>query len=603
MTENVPSDALRGLNEPSHSRPSKEADPAGGLARALGSRVAIAVGLVLLTALVYGQTSFFPFVDWDDDRYVFANRIVLGGFDRHTLHWAFTTFDLFNWHPLTWLALTAEVTLLGPRAGAFHLVGATLHALNSVLLFVALDRLTGLRGRSAVVAALFCVHPVHVESVAWISEQKDTLSTLFGLLSLWCWAGWANGRSRARWLGAWLAFAASLLCKPMFVTWPFALLLLDLWPLGRLRAGLATRGRWRSLLGEKAPFLALSLASSLLTLRAQAGAMMPIRVLGLTDRVGMALDNYARYLGLLAWPTDLVFVYSIEPGFLGLRAVAAAVLLCALTVLAARIVRREPALLVGWLWFLGTLVPVIGLVQVGTQSIADRYLYLPSIGPLVAVAWGLAGLARRLDRERALQVAALVVVLTLAALAHRQAGYWRDSEVLFRHAVEATADNPGAMRQLGAYLLRQKRDPAEAAALLERTIQLRPEDADARADLGVALHRLGRPGEALAELQRAHALAPERASIRLNLARTLQKAGRIGEAIALLETGDSTDVAMRWALAQALEAAGRCSAAQSLYREVEKSATGSPLAEQARQAAARLSCATLGPLRGGSPPE
>jgi tetratricopeptide (TPR) repeat protein len=557
------------------------------------SRALTALGLVLLTAAIYGQTGTFGSLSWDDKAYVFENRTVLGGLSWGALRWAFTTFFQTNWHPLTWLAYLTEVSWLGPSAGPIHLVGAALHAIDSVLLFLVLDRLTRQRGRAAAVAALFCVHPVHVESVAWISEQKDTLSTLFGLLSLASWVGWVERRSVACWLGAVVAFAASLMCKPMLVTWPFLLLLLDVWPLGRLRLSRpALHGVDVGRLAlEKLPFFALSLASSIVTMRAQASAIMSLTAVLLPEQLANVLDNYARYLGLLLWPTDLALFYPVERSYLAARAVAAAMLLSALTFFAVRSAHRTPALAVGWLWFLGMLVPVIGLVQVGQQSIADHYMYLPSVGALIVLVWGAGELAVGRRCGRALPAATLLAVLLLTALAHRQTSFWRDNETLSRHALEVTTDNYTAMHLLALDLYQRRQDPAEVAELFAESARLQPYDADTHWGLAATLRRLGRPQESLDELWRAHRLAPGNTELCFDLAFSLLEADRVAESIDRFEYGlriVPEEPAARLGLAQALEAAGRRAEALHEVLEVERAAAGTPLGEQARLAAARL---------------
>ncbi|HSN92229.1 MAG TPA: glycosyltransferase family 39 protein, partial [Anaeromyxobacteraceae bacterium] len=361
-----------------------------GRARLLGA-LALAAGTLLLYAPVAG----FEFVHLDDNRYVIDNPRVRGGISWDGVLWAFTTLHASNWHPLTWLSHMLDVELFGVRAGPHHLVNALLHAVDAALLFLALSRMTGARGRSLLVAALFAVHPLHVESVAWVAERKDVLSTLFGLLALLAYARHAERPRAGTYLAVVLAFAASLLSKPMWVTFPFLLLVLDFWPLRRMAgSGPADGGDalarpvlpLRRLLLEKLPLLALSAASSTVTVVAQgrggslAGLELPVPV-----RLANAAVSYVGYVRMTLWPADLAVFYPFrEVG--AWEAIGAAALLAAATALAIRRARAFPELAVGWLWFAGTLVPVVGVVQVGSQALADRYAYLPSAGLFLAAA-------------------------------------------------------------------------------------------------------------------------------------------------------------------------------------------------------------------------
>jgi hypothetical protein len=377
------------------------------------ARLGVAAALAIATFALYARVRGFAFLHFDDNMYVTENPVVRQGLTGAGIAWAFTTLHFSNWHPLTWLSHMADVELFGLDAGAHHLVNVALHALNAAILFLVLSRMTGATGRSLLVAALFAAHPLHVESVAWVSERKDVLSTLLGLLALGAYARYAAlagaaARGRRSPLCAYalvaVLFAASLLAKPMWVTFPFLLLLLDVWPLQRLAGSSverdplpppAPRHPFGRLVVEKLPLLALSAVSSAVTVVAQerGGALRGFD-LDLGVRAANAAVAYVRYLGKALWPSSLLPQYAYPTGLPAWQVLGSALLLLAITGLALVGARRAPWLAVGWLWFAGMLVPVIGLVQVGAQSIADRYTYVPLVGLFVAVAWGGTALAR-----------------------------------------------------------------------------------------------------------------------------------------------------------------------------------------------------------------
>ena len=415
------------------------------------------------------------FINLDDPYYVTANPQVLPGITRAGLAWAMTANVASNWHPLTLLSHMLDCQLYGLHPTGHHATSLLLHLANVLLLFAVLRGMTGAAGRSAAVAALFAVHPLHVESVAWVAERKDVLSALFWILAMGAWARYARAPSLGRYLLVFLLMALGLTAKPMVVTLPFALLLLDVWPLDRLGLG------WKRLAVEKLPLLALSAASSLITLRYQETSLVPLGVVPWRLRAANALVSYAAYLGKLFLPRHLAVFYPIQPAIPAWEVAGAAVLLIAITVLAIWRARREPWLLVGWLWFLGTLVPVIGLVQVGRQAMADRYTYIPSIGLFLAVVWSLAELGRA--HRAALATAAGIVILALAATTRVQIGYWSDGATLFRHALAATDDgNYLAHIGLGKALMGEK-DWDGAAAQFRAVLARYPYMGEARAGL------------------------------------------------------------------------------------------------------------------------
>src|SRR5579883_1257197 len=419
----------------------------------------VAAGLLAgISLAVFARALDCGFVNYDDMEYVTRNRDVLRGLTPGGVGWAFTTCYNSNWHPLTWLSLELDASLWhlpdgGPDPTGFHLTNVLVHAASAALLFLALRALTGAFWRSAAVALLFAVHPLRVESVAWVSERKDVLSVFFGLLALWAYAAYVKRPSVGRYLAVAAAFAASLLCKPMLVTLPFLLLVLDGWPLGRVR----TLADWRRPALEKLPLLALAVASSALTyfVQAKAGTVRGLETFPLNVRVENAAVSYVQYVAKTAWPLGLA-VYYPHPaspwggGLPAWKVGGAAVLLVAATAAAVALWRKAPYLLAGWLWYAGTLVPVLGLLQVGDHAYADRYSYFPQIGLLVAACWGVAEVARR-HAETAAAIAA-AAALALAVVTGVQLASWRDSIALWRHDLRAAGRSPLAYMNLGAAL-------------------------------------------------------------------------------------------------------------------------------------------------------
>jgi tetratricopeptide (TPR) repeat protein len=534
---------------------------------------------------VFGPAVNYEFVNYDDSVYVTENDHVKGGLTRENVAWAFTTFDASNWHPLTWLSLQLDATLFGPGPRGFHATNVALHAANAALLFLTLRSLTGAFWRSALVAALFALHPLRAESVAWVAERKDVLSSFFGLLALWAYAGYARAPSAGRYLGVALPFALGLLAKPMLVTLPFVLLLLDYWPLGRTPFGRPPEPHAEGpapvavprLLLEKVPLFLLVAASCAATLAAQAhgGAVKPLEAYPFTARVGNALVAYAEYQRLAAWPAGLAPHYP-HPGA-GLeasRVVTAGLLLAALTGLAAWQARRRPYLLVGWLWYLGTLVPVVGLVQVGNQAYADRYTYLPLVGVALAAVWGAADLLAAARAPRwAVGVAAGAVVAGYAAACWRQAAYWHDSVALWERAARVAPSDLAAQQLCLA--LGKRRGPLEDdRRRLEELVRLRPEYGPAHNQLGATLLRLDRPAEALAQYREAARLEPGSPIVHVNLGGLLLRLGRTGEALAefheALRLGGGLSrpelARVRYNLGLALRKAGRPGEAAQQFR-------------------------------------
>jgi protein O-mannosyl-transferase len=548
------------------------------------SPLPIALGLALLTLLTYLPVLDHGFVAYDDDLYVTANPRVQAGVTAEGLRWAATAVVAANWHPLTLVSHMLDCELYGLNPRGHYLTSLLLHVGNVLLLFAFLRRTSGATGRSAAVAALFAVHPTHVESVAWIAERKDVLSGCFFLLALAAYAGYARRPGLGRYLLVALLFALGLLAKPMLVTLPCVLLLLDVWPLGRFRRAASARERAKLVL-EKLPLFALSALASVATLAAQQRALASAEILPLDLRIANALVSYMVYLGKTFLPRHLAVFYPMPLAIPPWKVAAAGLLLAGLTAASLRLAHRAPYLAVGWLWFLGMLAPVSGLVQVGSQAMADRYTYLPSIGLLVAVVWGAADLMAALRTRRAeppprslaparddkagvsqdrgvpgrtawggtpastragaarpilatvafaarpiLATAACAAVLALAVAARAQTSHWRDSVSLFRHAAAVTEGNYVAHLNL-AEALRQQGRPAEALPHYRAAVAARPGLASPRLALGSALRAWGRPAEALPWLRSALALDSSDPRAHATLAMALDDLGREDEAI------------------------------------------------------------------------
>jgi len=499
-------------------------EPAGG-------RRSLIVYLALIgaTLIVYAPVRRHGFVNFDDPQYVGENPAVAGGLTGQALRWAFTTRHAGNWHPLTWISHLLDVQLCGLDAGPHHLTSVLLHVANTALLLALLHRMTGALFRSAFTAGLFALHPLHVESVAWVAERKDVLSGLFFMLTLWAYAAYAHHPRGSRYAVVLVLFALGLMAKPMLVTLPFVLLLLDFWPLGRG----AHPPAWRRLILEKLPLFALTVASSIVTVLVQhrAGALKGLDALPLGRRAANAAVAYVAYIGQMLWPARLAAIYPYPASLGGWAVAGAAVGLVAITVLVWRAARRHPYLPVGWLWYLGLLVPVIGLVQVGSQPMADRYTYLPLIGLFVIVAWGIPDLvARRPHRDVGLRAAAGLVLLGCAVTARGQVQHWRGSIPLWEHAVAATAGNYRAHHNLGHALAREGMI-GEAVAHYAEALRLKPDYAEAHNNLGSALADQGRTLEAIAHYAEALRLLPDYAEAHNNLGVALTGQGKADEAV------------------------------------------------------------------------
>jgi tetratricopeptide (TPR) repeat protein len=491
--------------------------------------------LAASTLLAYAGLRDHEFVNFDDNVFIYENPYLSLGLGREGLRWASTSFYAANWLPLTWLSLLADHALWGLDPVGYHLTNLALHVGSTLLLFGALARMTGQGARSAFVAGVFALHPLHVESVAWASERKDVLAGLFFMLTLFAYAGYAERRTAARYACVFLAMALGLLAKATLVTLPFVLLLLDLWPLGRVRRA-RQQGGFAALLLEKLPLVALALASSAVTYVAQqsGGAMQLALPLG--SRLENALVAYATYLQKALWPSDLVFFYphpgdGLSAGQVGLAFVVVSGV-CMVVALAAR---RVPALPVGWLWYLGTLVPMIGIVQVGEQAMADRYTYLPLVGVALAAAWGSGALGERSPwLRRPLAITGVLVLIVYALATARQVAVWRDNTSLYEHALRVLPDNYMAHYNLGRTLVQAQRF-ADAEPHLRETVRQRQDWADPRANLGVVLLALGEADEAVIHLGAASRAGLSDPTIRVYLARAHLERGSLRTARRVLQ--------------------------------------------------------------------
>ncbi|MCX5823321.1 MAG: tetratricopeptide repeat protein [Deltaproteobacteria bacterium] len=496
-------------------------------------KILIGIGLSILVLVCYRGVVENDFIRFDDPQYVMENPWVQRGLSGEAVVWAFTTSSYAsNWHPLTWLSLLLDRALFGMNPAGYHWTSVLLHLFGGLLLFGALSRMTASLWRSALVAALFLIHPLHVESVAWVAERKDVLSGLFWMTGLWCYARYAERPGLVRYLWVVLSFVCGLLSKPMVVTFPFVLLLLDWWPLGRTAGGKAS---WTRLVWEKIPLFLLSAAGSVITFLIQRKdhAVVPLSAMSLDDRLANAAMSYAAYLGKTLWPAGLSIFYPYHgPPPLGhlLFAVALIILITGISVLLSN---RRPYLLVGWLWYLGTLVPVIGLVQVGSQAIADRYTYLPLVGVFIMVAWGAKDLLGGSRGRRAIwSIVSIAVVVVLVVLTQIQVGHWKDNFTLFSHALRNTERNFMAHHIL-AEGMSKAGDLAGAEKHHREAIRIKPAFKQAYNGLGYLLMIRGKQDEAAPLLEKALQIDPTFVLAMKNLGDVRMRQRRIEDAISI----------------------------------------------------------------------
>ena len=507
--------------------------------------------LISTTAIVFWQVGSHEFVNYDDDVYVTDNPQVQAGLKYKSVIWAFTTTHGANWHPLTWLSHMLDSQLYGSNPRGHHFTSLLLHLANTLLLFFILKRMTGALWQSGFVAALFALHPLHVESVAWVAERKDVLSTLFWLLTMWAYVRYVEHPGLRRYVFTFCIFALGLMAKPMLVTLPFVLLLMDYWPLSRFRADrvdverkppIQLPSRFMKsdrivlrLIWEKIPLFVLAAVSSMVTLMVQqrGGAVESTDILSVKLRIANGLVSYVSYIGNMIWPQGLAVFYPHPEASLPLwQVVGAGLLLAAISIAVLRVARRHPYLPVGWLWYLGTLVPVIGLVQVGIQARADRYTYVPLIGLFIIIAWGVPYLVKRLkSRKILLGTATGILLLGLMVSSWIQLQHWKSNATLFEHAINVTANNYLAHDNLGN-VLAQKGKIDEAIAHYYTALGIKPNSANTHNNLALALLGLGRIDEAIGHYRVALNYQSNSPEIHNNLGVSLARRGQIDEAIA-----------------------------------------------------------------------
>ncbi len=488
--------------------------------------VGICLSLAVLTWLVFGQTLWHDFINYDDPHYVYENTKITGGLSINGIAWAFTHIHSLNWHPLTTISHMLDCQLYGLKAGWHHFTNVLLHSLAAILLFLALQQMTGAVWRSAFVTAVFAIHPLRVESVAWIAERKDVLSGVFFMLTLLAYMYYARLPRVRGYLLVVFLFACGLMCKPMLVTLPFVLLLLDYWPLDRIK------GQLRNRVAEKIPLIALSAVSSVITFLVQKGAVGRTEELPILERINNAVVSYVLYIWQMLWPVNLAVFYPHPEKRLPLWEIVFCFLfLICITLTAIALRKQRPYLLTGWLWYLGMLVPVIGLVQVGWQGRADRYTYLPQIGLYIAATWAVTDLTALYRHQRAtLSTAAIVVIAALSSCAWVQTSYWRDSETLFRHALAVTTNNDVAENNLGiVFLGKGKLD--EAISLLQSAVDLRPDNSPAHENLAKALLQKGQVADALVHYRKLLDLQPDNMEVHNIVGTVLVQQGRVEEGV------------------------------------------------------------------------
>jgi tetratricopeptide (TPR) repeat protein len=584
MTESSPQKQFAKNRKP--PAPRKPSPDAGRAMLILAALLAIA------TLLTYAPVAGNGFITMDDGLYVTANRHVLAGLTAEGLRWAFTSTTTGNWHPLTWISLMADTQFFGSGPAGYHVINLIFHLLNSLLIFFLLHRLTGAAMRSFFVAALFALHPMHVESVAWISERKDVLSTLFWLLGIGAYLRYCRKPSTFKYLAVACTLLLGLMTKPMLVSFPLTLLLLDIWPLRRLSAGNQVLRSIARLAWEKAPLFVIVFLSSLLTVWAQkaASALAPLDQLPASIRAANAIVSYIAYLGKLFWPENLALFYPYRTGLpASWETAACLVVFAGITVLALRAFSSYPFFTFGWFWYAITLIPVIGFVQIGSQGMADRYSYVPSLGLFVLAVWGMAELLSRFGRIHpsllpwswAPPALASGIILVLAVLAYRQVQFWKDDIVAWERAVAVTAPNYFAEYNLArsydsqhrydeaiahnrecirlapdrgdaynnlAVLLMSRNNYSEAESALRSALRIHPQFAQAQSNLGVLLGRRQRFDEGFQHHQEAVRLDPQNPEIRRNLAVShcdfgiaLAGKDRLAEAIAAFQSAISVD--------------------------------------------------------------
>lgn len=536
----------------------------------------IVVFLALLILSIYRSAGTHGFINFDDDIYVFRNQQVLNGLTREGFRWAFTSFHASNWHPLTWLSHMLDVELFGLSAGWHHRMNVFYHLMNSELLFLVLWRITGRIWQSAFVAALFSVHPLNVESVGWVAERKNVLSTMFWILTMAAYMHYVRKPSVKRYLFVIIFYALGLMCKPMLVTLPFVLLLLDYWPLQRFGQDSISSKMLSKSIREKIPLLALSVASCAVTYLSQARgiSVYPIGDFPLYLRISNVFVSYAVYIWKMVWPASLAVIYphpgTVHAGIPAWKILLSVLLIVGFSILVILKARHSPYLAIGWLWYVGTLVPVIGIVQVGAQAYADRYAYLPLVGIFTMVVWGFPLLV---DRWRwkgfAISVAGCAIIMALSIASANQLSYWRNNLTLFSRALMVTENNWIAWHNLGTEY-RTLGKPQLAISYYREALRIKPDYAMAWYNLGVTHDDLGQIDQAIAHYEQAVKIWPAYSQAWLNLGVAYTELGRSQEAVKSYREAlrSKPDFAEAWYnLGLALFNLGQFEHAAACYRE------------------------------------
>ena len=546
-------------------------------------KMMISLLLILAIIIAYGQVKNFDFVGYDDQEYITENSHVQKGLTVESIIWAFTSFHSANWHPLTWLShmLDCELYRLNPMG--HHWTNLMFHMVNTILLFIVLELMTGAIWRSAFVAALFALHPLHVESVAWVSERKDVLSTFFGLLMIFSYYRYVKISSLKNYLLVIIFFSLGLMSKPMLVTFPFVLLLLDFWPLKRFHykndylfqsertTHYGSKGNYRLIL-EKVPLFIPVVISCVLTFFAQKseGAVQALLSLSLKNRIENALVSYVNYILKMFWPSKLAVFYP-HPGdtFPAWQIFGAALLISCACFLAIRAAKKYPYIVIGLFWYLGTLVPVIGLVQVGEQAMADRYTYIPLIGLFIIVAWGVLDLFRKWHYQKIyLSVFAMIILSALTARTFFQISHWKNGVTLFEHAIKVTENNHKAHNNLATSL--DSLDLDRAISHFKEALRIHPKYVIALNNLGIALYNKGNYDEAVLYFNKLLDIKPKKTDTRMNLANVLFIQGKSDEAVShyneIIKT-DSENADVHSNLAYVLFTKGKLNEAVFHYKE------------------------------------
>ncbi|HWX19941.1 MAG TPA: tetratricopeptide repeat protein [Candidatus Binatia bacterium] len=574
------------MNGPSNSSPDSRG-PADRWVFLFAHPISLCLLLVALTLAVYWPVREFDFINLDDQEYVVSNPRVQGGLTWDDIAWGFTTSYASNWHPVTWCSHMLDAEFFGTGAAGPHVVNLAFHTANAVLLFLFLRARTGAQWRSALVAAVFALHPLHVESVAWISERKDVLSTFFGLLALGAYGKYASANPPMAgppcdrvssslppqfwYVCALVLFMLGLMAKPMLVTLPFVMLLLDYWPLQRIRAGGRPAFTIGRLVFEKLPFFGLSAASCVITflVQKQAGAVDAL-ALSPGDRIANAFVSYARYMGKAVWPGKLALPYPHPGHWPVVTVLFSLAVVTGVCAVAYWLGRKRRFLITGWFWFLGTLVPAIGLVQVGTQSLADRYTYVPLVGLFVALVWSAAELMRYGKLSRIAASALGIVLLGICAVrTATQLSYWRNSEILFRHSIALTQNNSAAYESLGSYLYTHGHTD-EAVEAFQKAVQINPKAEQAYASLGRHFYLKGHLEEAMDNYRKAIQFRPRSPYAWDGVGSVFARQRQFPQAIQAYETAlrlNPDYVQARNDLAVVLDAVGRTDEAIHQYNE------------------------------------